>query len=257
MTFDNSLLTMASQGRVFHAYIITGDRKENLEKFAEDFISAVLCENGGCGTCRICKKIAARNHSDVLWIKPEDGHQFLNEQVEESQRFLMRKPIEGDRKICVMSDADMMTDSAQNRLLKTLEEPPEGAILLLLADNTEKFKQTVISRCVLHRMAAPDNVPGEKASKLAEELEEMINRGEMFYKLKAFAGKVGEDKELTIEVLDALERMYRDMLIAGDRKYSPDTIFENVEIIEEAKQRINRNIKGATALKYVILKIGG
>lgn len=266
MTFDdiagnsvliNRLKHAVSSASVSHAYIFTGGNDAYRRNFARAFASQILCDGGGCGNCRICRLVSGDIHPDVLTIEPEKGHRLLDDQIEEMQVFLMSRPVEGDRHICIIDRADTMTERAQNRILKTLEEPAGDTVILLLAGNTESFLQTVMSRCALYRLEDADTVSSVEASELAERLEDMLYKGEAFFRLKALADEISKDKDTAVQVLDSLQIMYRDMLLSGGRRYSPDKIIENIETVEDTKKRIGRNVKTSSALKYMILKIGG
>lgn len=266
MTFDdiagnsvliNRLKHTVSTGSVSHAYIFTGGNTDYRRNFARAFVLQILCDRGGCGNCRICRLVASENHPDVLTVEPEKGHRLLDEQIESMQVFLMSRPVEGDAHICIIDRADTMTERAQNRILKTLEEPSGNTVILLLADNTESFLQTVLSRCVLCRLEGSDMVPSDEAAQMAQKLEDMMYTGEAFFRLKAFADEISKDKDTAVQVLDSLQIMYRDMLLSGSRRYSPEKVIENVDTVEETKKRIGRNVKISSALKYMILKIGG
>lgn len=266
MAFDNikgngnliSRLTRAvNSGSVSHAYIFTGATEAIRNEFATAFVQMVLCEDNGCGSCRICRKVSNGNHADVTVVEPEEGHKLLDDQVEAMQMSLIRRPLEGERNVAVIRKADTMTERAQNRLLKTLEEPVPGTVIILLADNSETFLQTILSRCALYRIEGADYVPSEEAKAKALMLEDMFYNGELFYRIKNTADDLAKDKDLTIQTLDSLQRIYRDMLISGDNRYSPEKIYSNIQIIEDVKNRIGRNVKISSALKYMMIKIGG
>ena len=110
---------------VSHAYIIEGDSCIDKEAFAKDFIKAILCleEPGfGCDRCVNCRKIDHDNYED-MYILRADELSLKDAAVSGLQENLKNKPSAGNRNIAIIEGADSMTPRAQNRLLKTLEEP--------------------------------------------------------------------------------------------------------------------------------------
>ena len=157
--FKNAL----SSGKISHAYIINGDRCSGKEFIARVFAQALECEQGGiepCGECHACRQANAGSHPDIIKVmheKPatigvEDIRIGINDNI-------MIKPYTGKWKIYIINEAEKMTVQAQNALLKTLEEPPEYALIMLLTSNMEVMLQTIVSRCVVLNMKpVPDDL---------------------------------------------------------------------------------------------------
>lgn len=246
--------TIAS-GNISHAYIFEGDYTVDKMDCAMSFVKSVLCDRGGCGQCSICQKITDSNYEDLFIISPEI--RVKDEDIEKLQERLKNKPFAGDRNIAVIENADTMTKWAQNRLLKTLEEPPEGTVIILLADNAENFLPTILSRCAVYRFETAENDDVSESMSKAGELEKMIYSDEPFHILKAYVEKLAKNKQETMTVLDCLEKIYRDYLINRSVKYSNQNIYNSIYAIEEAKRKILRNMNISYALKEMIIKIGG
>ena len=244
-----------SNGNISHAYIFEGDYTVDKTRFAADFVKAVLCSRGGCGQCAVCHKIDNGNYEDLFVISPETS--VKDEDIEKLQEKLKNKPFAGARNIAVIENADTMTRWAQNRLLKTLEEPPEGTVIILLADNIENFLPTILSRCAVYRLESTEHRTDAGTMSKAAELETMIYEEEPFYLLKAYAEKLAKDRRETMAVLDCLEKIYRDFIIKGSVKYSSSSIYSSISAIEEARRKILKNMNIAYALKEMIIKIGG
>ncbi len=244
-----------SNGNISHAYIFEGDYTVDKTGFAMSFVKAVLCKNGGCGHCAVCRKIENGNYEDLFVISPENS--VKDEDIEKLQEKLKNRPFAGSRNIAVIENADTMTRWAQNRLLKTLEEPPSGTVIVLLADNIENFLPTILSRCAVYRLEGAQQQSDKGALDKAAELEKMIYGEEPFYVLKAYAEKLAKDRRETMAVLDCLERTYRDFIIQGSVKYSSASIYSSISAIEEARRKILRNMNVSYALKEMIIKIGG
>ena len=149
--------------KVSHAYIFSGERGAGKKLLASLFAMTLLCEKQGidpCMECASCKKAMSRNHPDIINViheKPGSiGIKDIREQLVDDVEI---RPYSGPYKIYIINDAQKMTLQAQNALLKTIEQPPIYAIILLLTDNPDAFLPTITSRCVtLALRPASDNV---------------------------------------------------------------------------------------------------
>ena len=146
-------------GRVAHAYLFTGAAGRIPLDAAVAFGAALVCPEGGCGTCEVCARVAHHAHPDVELVEPA-GSQLLVEQVREAVRSASRRPVAGPRRVIVVDAADRMNPTAQNAFLKALEEPPPSTTIVLLAPNPEALLETVRSRCreVIFRSPTPEEV---------------------------------------------------------------------------------------------------
>lgn len=154
-TAQRQLAQAARSGQVAHAYLLTGPEAIGKTTLATAFAMLLLCEqpdwaNGSaCGECVSCRKIAHGSHPDVQLITPRDGKRQLGVDVvrEDVVRLANRAPAEGKRRVFVIPNAELMTPGSVNALLKTLEEPPEGVVLLLTSAEPENLLPTLLSRC--------------------------------------------------------------------------------------------------------------
>lgn len=249
------------QGTVSHAYLFEGEAALDKKAFAKAFAKAILCQKSpgtGCDTCLSCRKIEHDNHEDLIYVE-SDGRSIKDEAVEQLQAKLRVKPY-GARNIAIISDADSLTLRAQNRLLKTLEEPAGAAILILLSENMENLTQTILSRCVKFRLNYFGRESYEGMLGKAEEVADLLLAGEPFYKRKEAIAGIIKDAGKTNAFLDALEKVYRDRLIEPKEKgklYKKSQIYENVALIEETRRQIQRGVAKGYALKDLMIKIGG
>ncbi|MCB1745657.1 MAG: DNA polymerase III subunit delta' [Gammaproteobacteria bacterium] len=154
------LASAATNDRLGHAYLLEG--RPGLGKFAlaEAFATHVLCEQpaGGaaCGHCRSCRLIEGGLHPDRRLVLPEeDRKSIVVDQVRELIDFYALKPHYGRRKVAIIHPAEAMGTAAANALLKVLEEPPAGALLLLVAHRAGQLPATIRSRCQHLRIETP------------------------------------------------------------------------------------------------------
>lgn len=146
------LLSRQEKGRgLSHAYIISGPAGSGKHTLARLLAAAMLCTAPGekpCGRCGPCLKVSKGLHPDVSVVTgPEEGKPVTVDQVRALRADAYVRPNEGERKIYLLEEADQMNASAQNALLKLLEEGPCFAAFLLLARNSGALLETVRSRC--------------------------------------------------------------------------------------------------------------
>ena len=138
--------------RVSHAYILSGEAGMGRKTLAKAFAMTLLCEKSDrepCMQCHSCKQILSGNHPDVIWVTHEKpasiGVEDVRRQINDT---ILIRPYNGSYKIYMVDEAEKMTAQAQNALLKTIEEPPAYAVIILMTTNQEAFLPTIRSRCV-------------------------------------------------------------------------------------------------------------
>jgi DNA polymerase-3 subunit delta' len=137
------------EGRPAHAYLFTGRDGIGKKLVAIRFACRLNCPDVDAdpdGTCRVCSRIAAGNHPDFTLEVPE-RRIIRIDRIRDLQSFFRYAPIEGKYKVTVIDDAHSMNHAAQNALLKTLEEPPPGRIVILITARPSRLLPTVRSRC--------------------------------------------------------------------------------------------------------------
>lgn len=141
-----------SENRVSHAYILTGEAGMGRKSLANVFALSLLCERGlsePCMECHACKQVISGNHPDLIYVTHEKpasiGVDDIREQINDT---ILIRPYSSHYKIYIVDEAEKMTGQAQNALLKTIEEPPSYAVIVLLTTNQELFLPTILSRCV-------------------------------------------------------------------------------------------------------------
>lgn len=154
--------------KISHAYILEGERGSGKKMIARAFAKLLQCENPmdteegsrACGRCNSCIMVEHRDHPDVIWIRHEKpGVISVGEVREQMVNTVDVMPYKGPYKIYIVDEAEKMNQAAQNAVLKTIEEPPGYAVIILLTTNRGAFLQTIRSRCILLNMKpAPDEL---------------------------------------------------------------------------------------------------
>lgn len=141
------LKSAVASDKVSHAYLFLGAPGSGKTDAAYAFSSALLCPDGGCGSCDTCVRIAHRTHPDVRYLAPEGVSGYVVSQIRELVHDCSLAPIRADRKIYIIDRADLLQGAPANAFLKTLEEPPDDVIFLLLGRNRDAVLSTILSRC--------------------------------------------------------------------------------------------------------------
>lgn len=144
------------QDKVSHAYILNGQRGSGKKLLAKLFSMALQCESGKsepCGECRSCIQANNGNQPDIITVRHEKPASISVDDVRQQiNGDIMIKPYSSPHKIYIVPEADLMTVQAQNAILKTIEEPPEYAIIFLLTENADSLLPTIRSRCVMLKL---------------------------------------------------------------------------------------------------------
>lgn len=215
-----------------HAYICISPDTAYAQAFAGVLSKLILCETmQKCGVCRSCRNIDAGVHADVCVfgaetpIKPEDVAEIIPS--------LAVKPYEGERKVYILANIDMASEEVQNKLLKSIEEPPAHVTFLLTASAENKVLSTIRSRChalVLAPLSIQELQTYCKSKGLADTEARMVAIGSMGY-----IGKAQSLLENTsyISFYQTVETIFFTMNASKDiLAYA--TLFSTKEKIQEA-----------------------
>jgi DNA polymerase-3 subunit delta' len=142
-----------ADGASSHAYLFVGPPGAGKKSAARALACALLCADGGCGICPACTRVKRGSHPDVRVVEPEGAATYMVEQVRDLIHDVNMSPIEAPVKVYILDRAEALGQQAANALLKTLEEPPEAVVLVLLATSYEAVIPTVSSRCRVVRFA--------------------------------------------------------------------------------------------------------
>lgn len=148
----NNLRGAIKYDKISHAYLIQGEKLSGKRMIADIFARALQCECEAkpCDQCRSCKQAMSGNHPDIIHVVHEKPNVISVDNIRQQVNGdIAIKPYSGNYKIYVIDEAEKMNVQAQNALLKTLEEPPAYAVILLLSTKAEAMLPTILSRCVV------------------------------------------------------------------------------------------------------------
>ncbi|WP_416140317.1 DNA polymerase III subunit delta' [Halomonas sp. HK25] len=154
------LVRLADAGRLPHALLISGPRGVGKRSLADALVARTLCAAPGesaCGACHGCSMLASGYHPDLLRVAPEEGkRQIRIDVIREVNAFVAQTPQQGGYRVILIAPAEAMNLAAANALLKSLEEPGERTLFVLLADIPSRLLPTIRSRCQHWGLAVPD-----------------------------------------------------------------------------------------------------
>lgn len=145
-----TLVNQIASDKIGHAYLFCGARGTGKTSAAKIFARAINCErpvNGSpCGQCETCKKLSSSASLDIMEIDAASNNRV--EEIRELRENVVYPPTAGRYKVYIVDEVHMLTDSAFNALLKTLEEPPAHAVFILATTEVHKLPATILSRCM-------------------------------------------------------------------------------------------------------------
>lgn len=297
MTFEslignNKIKTLLANNiksnNILHSYLFTGISGIGKSLFARELAKAILCSdtnNRPCGGCKSCLEFEGGSNPDFMQIEPEDGKVIKIEQIRYMQEKIAEKPVTSKKKVYIINECDTMTKEASNSLLKTLEEPPEYATIILVTSNESKLLVTIKSRCtkVTFNMLSEDEVKAYLAQsglqnknisdaiirqcqgsigrliKILEEqdlysnVDEIINELEKtdITKIWNNADVLYKEKDKILDLLDYINVIYYEKVrLEKNLKYT-----KAFKIVEEAKKRILANANYDMTIDNLLLKL--
>ena len=253
-----------ASNRVAGAYLFVGVSNVGKETVALHFAKSINClssDKSACGTCLSCRKADDGNHPDLQIIRPS-GAWIKIDQIRELQKRIVYRPLEGARKVYILTEAERLNLEAANCLLKTLEEPPADSVLILLTTNLDALLPTIRSRCQIipfHPLLVSElaghlmqrfnidetqafsisTVAGgavgkalallQEGAEFDEEIPEIMIAGN---RLDAF--RIAEKWSQQPEVLDHLVTWYRDLVLL--HQGAPADLLTHVHHAEQLKE---------------------
>ena len=272
---------------ILHSYMFIGEPGIGKKIIAEQFAKMILCENfleEECGGCKSCIEFASNNNPNYIYIEP-DGKNIKIEQVRQMQSNVYEKPVNSNKKIYVINDADLMTKESQNCLLKTLEEPPEYIVIILIVSNESKILNTIKSRCMKIVFEKINNTEIQKFLKencniekindnilkmcdgsigkclsIKDKIEDYIKIENIFSNINNNLVNVINSAEILYKNKDNIEN-YLEYINVILYKYA-HTNFQNslkyinsIKIVEKTKQRLIANSNYDMSIDYLLFNI--
>ncbi|MBF0627423.1 MAG: DNA polymerase III subunit delta' [Magnetococcales bacterium] len=223
-----------AQGRPGHAWLFHGPEGIGKRTTALAWVQSLFCRQpvtvadglSGCGGCVACSKCAQGSHPDLQRLELLESKSRISvDQVRELTRFIAFTPLESAWKAAIVDDAALMNDAAANALLKTLEEPPSGSLLILITQRPGALLPTIRSRCQQERFQPID---AASMARLLERLMPERSAVERGAALQLASGSIGAAVRLCDPaILEHRNRFFRDL----------DTLHERslAELVESAR----------------------
>lgn len=232
-----------------HAYIVEGANSEERAFFTKNFTKALLCsdpspEMESCGRCPSCIQVEAGTSMDVVHMEMGGKSGYV---ADDASLFMSRLGMDsyGRYLIGVIDEGDKLSEIVQNKLLKTLEEPTEGTIILIATANADNLLSTVRSRCSRIRL----NDSGEEITTV--DVEKFRTR--FFYKYRDAVDKGISSKDEALALLGELEDLRREAMVSPGQDAEGHAYA--IELIETARMDINRGMNYGKALKRLYLEL--
>ena len=203
--------------RVSHAWLFSGPSAADMQTLALAFAQTLQCTErpqgtaDACRKCRSCRQAEGGNHPDLLVWSHEKPKTFSVEEVRALTADVSIRPFESERKIYIVPDAHLMRAEAQNALLKTLEEPPDYAVLILLTSSPDAMLETVRSRCQIVELAAEQAEYDPALLQAAEQILLHV-RSWNLAQIRAAAKDLTQYKDQPDQILSLFTSWYRDVL---------------------------------------------
>ena len=244
-----------------HAYIVEGKAGSAREDFMKRLSMGLECRNADvssrpCGRCDACRQVAAGSSMDIVRMQMSGKTGY---KTEDANAFSSRLDMGayGRYLIGIIDDADSLSETVQNKLLKTLEEPRPDVILLLGTSNPDHLLSTVRSRCSSIRMQAEQEVPDEAEDEKAEALKAaaaMLGGEGAFCEFREAIEKCVKTRSDALMLIDLAEEGFRERMMSGDM---PAAMADRLELCEKARADIERDMDRNKALKRLRLELSG
>ncbi len=194
--------------KIPHAVLMSGAAGSGKFRLIKAMLQLVLCETqSACGECRSCHWLSQNAHPDCLWLAPEAlGKAIKIDTIRAATAWLQLSPLHAAKKFLIIQSAENLNVAASNALLKTLEEPPETSIIILISELPQQLLATVRSRC--YKMVVPSSAASAVKNEEQEKTWQVFE--EVFYKKIHFL--VGAEKLKEVPPTEVLACAYDFML---------------------------------------------
>ena len=270
-TVKEELIDTLESNKIANSYMFIGEEGIGKVSFAKEFAKAIMCLSGnlkGFCKCDSCIKFDAFSNPDYMEIH-EEKNLIKIDQIRALEDDIARKPIVSNKKVYVISDAKYMTEEAQNCLLKTLEEPPKYANIILVTSNENSLLPTVQSRCIKIKFSKLSN---EDLRKIRPDLtdaeleildgslkgiEDISNKIDEYQKIDNIVSNLQNDN--LINVLNNADILYNgkdninDLLDYLNIILFKKQVYEPITIVEETKKKIQNYNNYEMCIDYLLM----
>lgn len=266
------LVGLIENNKIANSYIFLGESGIGKKAFAKEYAKELLClNNGKCNnTCESCDKFNNNANPDFKIIAPE-GKEIQIDKIRDLQTDIVKKPILAKRKVYIIDDANLMNEKAQNCFLKTLEEPPQYAIIILIVSNESMLLPTVKSRCVTIKFKnlsrneikqiKPDLTDDviELLNGSLQNIEEIIKKQDIYVEVKELVESLEKDSLINIykkaeilynnkgDIFNILD--YMCLLLFKDGRY------DAIQFVEKTKEKLRLNNNYVMSIDYMLMNI--
>ena len=271
----NHLQNAIQMGKVSHAYIFNGEVGAGKKMLASAFAMALQCEKHGtdpCMECDSCKRALSKNHPDIITITHEKPNSIGIEDIRiQLIDDVSIKPYTGPYKIYILNEAEKLTLQAQNALLKTIEEPPAYAVILLLTSNADSLLPTGnIGKAKQIAESTEFAEMAERAFRLLRKSNELE-----LYELVEMIKELTAEKQNIYDYLDLFTMWFRDVLLFKATKEVDGLIFKDqynyikerakkssyegieniIDAIGKARERLHSNVNFDLVMELLFMTI--
>ncbi len=244
-----------------HAYIVEGKAGSGRDEFIKQLSMGLECrcedpESRPCGRCDACRQAAAGSSMDIVRMQMSGKNGY---KTEDANAFSSRLDMGayGRYLIGIIDDADSLSETVQNKLLKTLEEPRPDVILFLGTSNPDHLLSTVRSRCSTIRLRSAQDTPDEDESEKNDALKAaaaLLSGEAAFCEFREAIEKCVKTRRDALVLIDYAEEGFRERMMSGD---SPAAMADRLELCEKARADIERDMDRNKALKRLRLELTG
>ncbi len=255
-----SVENFISEKRIPHAIIIEGDTGTGKHTLANFLSKAAVCTNSDnpCDLCNNCRLVISGNHPDIKIIAPEDKKKNIAvSQIRELREEAYIKPHSAEKRVYIIDCAETMNPQSQNALLKILEEPPKTVMFILLTPNKSALLDTIVSRCVLLSLSAPEISVGLRYIKSVSKKDDSdiktaltCSHGNIGKALSLLKGNKGSDTEIAAnEYLEAMLKADSYLMLSISARFEKNRVSTD-RFIKDLKYVIISKIKNDVGSVY-------
>ena len=271
------------KGQVIHSYMFVGKAGIGKFLFAKEFAKAILCngENKPCQKCASCISFEGENNPDITIIN-EKEKSIKTETIKEMVKSVYEKPIKSSKKVYIINDSEKMTKEAQNSLLKTLEEPPEYIVIILITETDNVLLNTIRSRCtkikfhnlkedeikrILQEKYSIENISDsllELADGSIQKALEVYGKEDFYNSIKDIFSSI--EKIDLIDLLNIKEDIFKNKedvlnildyinIVVFNKSKDDIKYAQCINIIEDTKLRLKKNSNYDMTIDNMLLKL--